>query len=105
MHFGLAEKTIIVIQVVLAKYSEIDKVVIYGYRAMGNYKNGSDIDLTLYGDNLSQQLLRNVFDDLDELLLPYMIDLSVFADINNPTLREHIERVGKVFYARDNKVE
>jgi len=101
MKFGLTDKTISNIQDVFIKYPQIEKVIIYGSRAKGNYKNGSDIDLTLYGQKLSQQILLSVFNELDELLLPYTIDLSIFDDIDNINLRDHINRVGLAFYVRN----
>lgn len=73
----------------------------YGSRAKGNYKPGSDIDLTLMGANLSRQLCSTIDDELDDLLLPYSIDLSVFAQLKPPELEAHIERVGQVFFQRE----
>lgn len=73
---------------------------LYGSPAKGNYKRGSDIDLTLKGDALTYRDLLRLMDELDDLLLPYMIDLSIYDQIDNPALREHIDRVGVVFYAR-----
>lgn len=74
--------------------------MLYGSRAKGNYKRGSDIDLTLKGDALGYRELLRLMDELDDLLLTYMIDLSIYCQIDNPALREHIDRVGVVFYAR-----
>lgn len=79
----------------------VDKAVIYGSRAKGTYKNGTDIDLTLYG-NLSYQELMRIENELDDLLLPWSIDLSLYNHIDNPSLREHIERVGSVFYEKSS---
>lgn len=98
MNFGLSDKTISAIHSVFSKYPQITKAIVYGSRAMGNYKNGSDIDLTLYGSKLSNQILMDILDDLDELLLPYKIDLSIYAAINNEKLQDHINRVGIDFY-------
>ncbi|MCC2625551.1 MAG: nucleotidyltransferase [Burkholderiales bacterium] len=100
MNFGLSESDVSKICSVFSKYNQIEKVLIYGSRAKGNYKRGSDIDLTILGDGLSYSFQMNVLDELDELLLPYMIDLSIFADIDNIGLQEHIKRVGLVFYER-----
>ena len=50
MRFGLTDETITKINTVFVKYSEIEEVVLYGSRAKGNYREGSDIDLTLKGD-------------------------------------------------------
>lgn len=100
MDCGLPPAAISRIQEVLSRFPNIDKAVLYGSRAMGTYKIGSDIDLTLYGDTLTMQNLAAISSELDDLLLPYTIDLSLFAMLNNADLREHIGRVGKVFFAR-----
>jgi predicted nucleotidyltransferase len=96
--FGLKEKTIQKIHAVFAKYPCVDKVIIYGSRATGNYKNGSDIDLTFVGNTISDQDMANIYVELDDLLTPYSFDLSLYAQIENPDLIDHIDRVGKIFY-------
>ena len=98
--FGLPPAAVKKIQGVFARYPQVEKAMLYGARAKGNYKNGSDIDLTLYGDGLNLGILLKILDGLDDLLLPWMVDLSIFSTIDNDKLREHIERVGKVFYQR-----
>ena len=98
MRYGLTEATIKKICQVLVQFPEIKTAVLYGSRAKGNYKTGSDIDLTLYGTALTPRLLADIEDVLDDLFLPYGIDLSIFADLDNNELRQHIERVGVVFY-------
>jgi predicted nucleotidyltransferase len=100
MRFGLSETTVEKICNVFAGFPEIDKAVLYGSRAKGNFKNGSDIDLTLYGVSLSKDLRSTVACALDDLLLPYTIDLSVFGTLNHAELKGHIERVGVLFYER-----
>ncbi len=98
MKFGLKESTIEKISGVFAKYPEVEKVIVYGSRAKGNFKNGSDIDLTMQGGRLTHQLLLKLMGELDDLLLPYKIDLSIFENIGNPDLVAHIRRVGVTFY-------
>ena len=100
MKYGLSDSAISKIQSVFARFPAIEKTVLYGSRAKGNYKPGSDIDLTLFGDDLTEKILGDVFFELDDLLLPYMIDLSIFEHIDNVNLREHIERVGVIFYEK-----
>ncbi len=100
MIFGLKTETIKAIQEVLAKFPEVDKVILYGSRAKGNYRPGSDIDLTLVGEKLNLTTLQKIENELDELLLPYKIDVSLHNQIQNTELLEHIERVGKVFFDR-----
>lgn len=98
LDFGLKETTIEKIQGVFAKYPEIEKAVLYGSRAKGNYRNGSDIDLTLIGDSLTYNQLLRIEMEIDDLLLPYKMDLSLYRQIENPDLLEHIDRVGITFY-------
>ena len=80
------------------KYLEIDEAILYGSRAKGNCRNGSDIDLTLKGRNLTLSQLFKIETQLDDLLLPYKIDLSIYHKIENLDLIEHIKRVGITFY-------
>ena len=99
--FGLKQTTLEKIRSVFLRYPEIKKVILYGSRAKGNYKNGSDIDITIIGDNLSYKIIFKLQDDLDELYLPYTFDINIFQSIDNPDLIEHITRVGKIFFLRE----
>jgi uncharacterized protein len=102
MKFGLSEATIEKIQAVLACHPQVETAVLYGSRAKGNYKPGSDIDLTLYGgEELTLRVLLRLMSEMDDLLLPYTIDLSIFHTIDDPDLIDHIERVGAPFYERE----
>jgi len=98
MKYGLPQSALRKICAVLSRYPQVEKAILYGSRAKGNYKNGSDIDLTLHGADLSLNVLYKILNDLDDLLLPYTIDLSIFHDIDDPDVIEHIERVGVAFY-------
>jgi type I restriction enzyme S subunit len=102
MKYGLTETTVENICAVFARFPEIEKAILYGSRAKGNFKPGSDIDLTLCGEALTSDLRSTIASALDDLLLPYTIDLSIFNEINHAKLREHIERVGVLFYERAN---
>lgn len=90
-------------QEVFATFPQIGQVIIYGSRAKGTFKPGSDIDLTLLPvktATLDLALQFQIEEALEELLLPYQIDLSILDSIDNPALIEHIHRVGQVFYAK-----
>ena len=101
MNFGLTQITIQRIRSVFAEYPEVEKAVLYGSRAKGNHQNGSDIDLTLHGsEQLTLQVLYKIMNQLDDLLLPYTIDLSIFTHISDQDLIEHIRRVGVLFYEK-----
>ena len=86
MSFGLADKTIQLINLVFSEYEDIEEVIIYGSRVKGSFKNGSDIDLTLKGKDLTLKTMFSIEDKLDDLLLPYTIDISIFSQINNSEL-------------------
>lgn len=103
MKHGLEEKTVAQIQSVLAAFPSVEKAVLYGSRAKGSFKPGSDIDLALFGSDLNLQALHRLEDTLDDLLLPYKIDLAIFSRIANAELREHIARVGMVVYERGGR--
>jgi uncharacterized protein len=105
MKYGLKETTIQKICAVLAHYPQVEQAILYGSRAKGNYKNGSDIDLTLRGKtDLTLRVLYKIMDELDDLLLPYTIDLSIYANIGDPAVIEHIQRVGVTFYEKSQPV-
>ncbi len=98
--YGLKESHIAIMQDIFKQYSKVDRVILYGSRAKGNYRPNSDIDLTLQGEQLNYSDLVAIENALDDLLLPYTIDLSIYRQIEDPDLMEHIERVGLEFYAK-----
>ena len=88
------------IQRIFAKFPAIEKAILYGSRAKGNAKNGSDIDLTIVGNSLLFSDLLKIESELSELNSPYLIDLCIYHQIQNPDLLGHIQRVGKLFYEK-----
>ena len=100
MPYGLKQEIIEKILALFSQYAEIDEVVLYGSRAKGNYKPGSDIDLSLKGTSLNLHILNKINLSIDDLLLPYTFDLSIYNHITNPDLLAHIARVGKTFYKK-----
>ncbi len=101
MCYGLKEQHVKLVQSVLTKYPEIDEAVLYGSRAKGNYRNGSDIDLVLKGKNLEVSLLARIKMELEDSDLPHQVDLSIYHFIDNKKLLEHIKRVGVSFYKKE----
>jgi len=94
MNTGLNPKTIQSLESVFKQFDAIDKVVLYGSRALGTHKPGSDIDLALFGKNVTPDLIASIAILIDDLLLPYTLDLTAYDLIDNVALREHIDRVG-----------
>lgn len=102
MHYGLSDFQYDQIVKVFASNKEVDKVILYGSRAKGTQKPYSDIDITILGDNLNFSLLQKIEIELDDLLLPYKFDVSLYKSIDNNDLVEHIKRVGKIIYKNEN---
>ncbi len=93
IRFGISDQDYAKIQDVISSYPDIERVVIYGSRATGNHKPGSDIDLTIEG-SMDWDAFHRVEFDLDELMLPYQFDLSLIKHIDNLQLLDHIKRLG-----------
>jgi predicted nucleotidyltransferase len=100
MNHGLTGETVAQIHEVLARYPEVEKAMLYGSRAKGNYKPGSDVDLTLLGTAMTTKILRQIQSDFDDGHMPYSFDISILAQINQADLLDHIRRVGVVFYEK-----
>jgi len=101
VEFGLSENINNILKNFFAKFPEIAEVKIYGSRAKGNYRKGSDIDFVIYGD-IEYSLLARISGELDNLPTPYKFDVTDYKTISNKNLKEHIDRVGKIFYKKEN---
>lgn len=102
--YGLPEAAIGAIQQVLAAHPQVQQAILYGSRAIGSQRQASDIDLTLVGAAINSRTMAQIDAELDDLLLPWMIDLSRHSDLSHPPLLDHIERVGQVFYRHTSKI-
>jgi uncharacterized protein len=98
--FGLSEKTTNIIIEFFKKIPELKEVKIYGSRAKGNYKKGSDIDFAIFGD-IDYRLTSKIAAELDELPTPYKFDVTDYNSLKHLPLKDHIDRVGKTFYKRE----
>ncbi len=94
MQFGLPDDVLPKLLAVLSSNQKVRQVTLYGSRAKGNWRRGSDIDLCLDGDALNLKDLDDLDSAIDSLLLPWKVDIAVRQQIDNPELIAHIERVG-----------
>lgn len=101
MEFGLKNQEIKALRDVLASVPEVEEAIIYGSRARGKNRVSSDIDITLKGSNLTYLQLALLDAKIDDLYLPYFVDLSLFSMLKNKDLVESIEREGKVLYRNE----
>lgn len=96
--YGLDDDEMKMMHDIFAQTVNIDKVILYGSRAKGTYKPFSDIDITLVGDQLTEEDLTDVMFRLEESSLPYFCDVSLFKNLSSPDLISHIRRMGKTIY-------
>lgn len=100
MSFGFTQKQMDKITDVFSEFAGVWEVIIFGSRAMGNFKNGSDVDLALKGE-IDEKLLNRISRRLnDESTLPYTFDIIIYKNISNQKLKEHIDHFGKTFYKK-----
>ncbi|MCQ2975088.1 MAG: nucleotidyltransferase domain-containing protein [Bacteroidales bacterium] len=99
--FGLGQSEIDEISGVFKKYKNIKRVLIFGSRSKGNYKEGSDIDLAIEGDEVDFNQILTILADIDDLELLHNVDLINYQEKKDTPIGEHIARVGKVFYIRE----
>ena len=102
--YGLRKEILNDLENIFSDFPEVEEVIIYGSRVKGNYKPGSDIDLTFRGNKLNLQILNKISFQIDDLFLPYTFDLSIFEHIDNKELIDHIERIGQILYQKANAI-
>jgi len=98
MKINLEANTIEKIKNAVKSYTNIRKVILFGSRAKGNAKIGSDIDIALVGENITFREICRLGSEFDQLNLPYKIDILDYSSIKNQELKEHIDRVGIVLF-------
>jgi predicted nucleotidyltransferase len=101
MKFGLSDQDMEVIAQMISACDEIDKAILFGSRAKGNHKPGSDIDIAIFGDNIDIHVISKLHSLLeDQGPLPYLFDVVDGTHLAHQALKEHIERVGQVIFVR-----
>lgn len=101
MRFGIPPKSMSLIIGTLIQKEEIEKASIFGSRGMGNYKNGSDVDIAIYGDSITGEIVNEISIKLNEKLpLPYYFDIVHYNSLKHDGLKGHIDKFGKIFYTK-----
>lgn len=98
--FGLSERTLNSLRAAFARFDKIERVVIFGSRAKGNYRPGSDIDLAIFASDFTYHDMMALRRAVEDIGLLYMIDLLDYKEITEPALTEHIDRAGQIFYQK-----
>lgn len=103
--FGLLKQDIEYILTALNRFEEIEKAFIFGSRAIGNYKRGSDIDIAISGEKITPKTIYQLSELLnEEYPLPYYFDIIHYEKVKNEKLVEHIKTYGKELYRQQQNV-
>ncbi len=99
--FGITEKSFDLIVESISARPEIERALIFGSRAMGNAKRGSDIDLALCGEKVTRATAEALSRELNEQLpIPYYVDVVAYREIDHDRLKRHIDAEGREFFRR-----
>lgn len=102
MPYGLLERDLEHILAAVKSLPEISQLVLFGSRAKGNFKTGSDVDLAIKGAEVNYDTALKLAEILnEEKPLPYFFDVVHYEGVTEPRLIEHIDRVGVVLYSKD----
>ncbi|MEI6758032.1 MAG: nucleotidyltransferase domain-containing protein [Chlorobium sp.] len=99
--FGIDDKNLHLIRSIFSDFNVINKVLVYGSRAKGNYSERSDVDLVICESNIDRKTVGEILLDINNSNFPYTVDLQIMENIKNRKLQEHIARVGKEFYVKE----
>jgi len=97
--YGLTERDTQTLFGIFNKFQEVESVYLYGSRAKGTHKSGSDIDLAIMNDGVSEKTIRTIKAEMEDSSLPYFVDITNFTTLTHKEFAEHIQRVGVSFYS------
>jgi predicted nucleotidyltransferase len=101
MRFGLKTENIKQISNIVSSFTEVQQAIIFGSRAMGNYKNGSDVDIALKGENITYEIVTQIKYQLnEETTMPYFFDVVDYDRLKNEDLKTHIDQFGKALFTK-----
>ncbi|MCE2746756.1 MAG: nucleotidyltransferase domain-containing protein [Burkholderiales bacterium] len=98
LRYGLADQVIDQIQAVFARYPDIQIVYLFGSRAAGNFRDGSDIDLAVVAPSMPQSTFNALWNEIDALPLVFKVDCIQFEQLENEALKHNILEKGVRFY-------
>lgn len=99
--FGLPESTRDDIRRFLMGWPEIEKVQVFGSRAMGHYRHNSDIDICILGKDIDYDLFNRIQKGFNNLPTPYKFDVALYGDITHQPFKDHIDAHGVDFKMDD----
>ncbi len=103
MKDGLKDKYRQAIIDILSQCEQVEKVVLFGSRAMGTFTITSDVDIVLFGDKLTLRDQANLAEQIEELTMPQFADLLLYRTIESKELLKHIREYGVQWWPEKNE--
>ena len=101
MKYGLSDKQLQEIIAIFVKVPQVEKAILFGSRAMGNFKEASDVDIAIMGEHADFRIAAHLKYELEEeTYLPYFFDIIAYNTIDNEALKEHLQKYGKEIYTK-----
>lgn len=104
MNYGIKEEYWSRLESVFRNHKSIEKVILYGSRAKGTNRMYSDVDIVLVSEKINNREYSNIIQEIDDLLLPFIFDISVYHSIKDSNLIESINRTGVIIYENNSLV-
>lgn len=95
--FAIQENSLKIITEILGKYAKIKRRVDFGSRATAKYRDNSDVDIALFGADITFEEISKIIGEMDESDLVYKVDIVHYESLNNKELKENIDREGVEF--------
>lgn len=104
MSYGLRDSDLDCIVAALRKHPEIEKAILFGSRAKGTFKPGSDVDIAIAGDEITFSTIAHLHAELEgESPMPYFFDILDYSHVKNQEIRENVDRAGILIYDRSTE--
>lgn len=101
MKYGLTDKQLAEVIACISVHPEIEEAILFGSRAMGNYKEASDVDIAINGETVDALLAATLKSEIEEdTYLPFFFDCIAYPAITNEDLKAHIDTEGVLIYQR-----
>jgi predicted nucleotidyltransferase len=98
---GLTPRQVELIRGVLAPFAgRIDRVDLFGSRALGTHRPNSDVDMAIHG-RLEEKDADRLWTLFHESALPISVDVKDYARLAHAPLREHVDRAARTLFTRE----
>jgi len=104
-NLGLRESDWVQITYTITSFPEVTSIKVFGSRAKGTFRNGSDIDIALIGDAITPKIINKISFQLnEETTIPFFVDIVDYTHLDKLELKNHIDQFGLEDYSFTEKV-